>query len=419
MFEFRYNGKLFCVDASLEDGSLGRLVNDDHLNPNSKMKTITIAGKPHLGLFATRNINPGEEITYNYGDSEWPWRCKPAVINTSLQTVNEGDQLQPKKQIPEATCEIVPEEGPVSIPMPTLPPVREMEQNVAQADTLVSPTSLLTTEDQLQPENWHPQVPRERTREETERDCADQMQPERKSPVATREQTERNCEHEIALATVSSMNKCVECVGPVASLKWIGLQCKVCSSFWHKSCFKKLEKSGTVPVSWGKGDSSSDEDNSQSTDEEYVPELPEATTQLAKVSKILLAMEKGCLSDLQGKSLDEIEIEDEINATEDSNESEPDNEAVDDAMSAPRPTRMQKTRNSSNSAIRRAQVCTDHSPEEVENTKKRTRTLWSKQEVMAVMKHFKPHITKGKLATMAECQQCKDAEDPVLKDRNL
>ncbi|XP_066497569.1 uncharacterized protein [Hoplias malabaricus] len=250
MFEFRYNGKLFCVDASLEDGSLGRLVNDDHLNPNSKMKTITIAGKPHLGLFATRNINPGEEITYNYGDSEWPWRCKPAVINTSLQTVNEGDQLQPKKQIPEATCEIVPEEGPVSIPMPTLPPVREMEQNVAQADTLVSPTSLLTTEDQLQPENWHPQVPRERTREETERDCADQMQPERKSPVATREQTERNCEHEIALATVSSMNKCVECVGPVASLKWIGLQCKVCSSFWHKSCFKKLEKSGTVPVSW-------------------------------------------------------------------------------------------------------------------------------------------------------------------------
>ncbi|XP_062846070.1 uncharacterized protein LOC134310013 [Trichomycterus rosablanca] len=37
--------------------------------------------------------------------------------------------------------------------------------------------------------------------------------------------------------------------------------------------------------------------------------LPEATPQLAKISKLLLAMEKGCLPDLQGKSLDDIEIE--------------------------------------------------------------------------------------------------------------
>lgn len=37
--------------------------------------------------------------------------------------------------------------------------------------------------------------------------------------------------------------------------------------------------------------------------------LPEATTQLAKISKLLLAMEKGCLTELQGKSLDDIEIE--------------------------------------------------------------------------------------------------------------
>ena len=64
------------VDAAVEDNSLGRLVNDDHVSPNSKMKTITVAGKPHLCLFATRSISPGEEITYNYGDSEWPWRCK-------------------------------------------------------------------------------------------------------------------------------------------------------------------------------------------------------------------------------------------------------------------------------------------------------------------------------------------------------
>ncbi|CAM4736206.1 unnamed protein product [Leuciscus chuanchicus] len=40
--------------------------------------------------------------------------------------------------------------------------------------------------------------------------------------------------------------------------------------------------------------------------------LPVPTTQLAKISKLLLSMEKGNLSSMQGKSLDEIEIEDEI-----------------------------------------------------------------------------------------------------------
>ncbi|KAI4801795.1 hypothetical protein KUCAC02_019666, partial [Chaenocephalus aceratus] len=40
--------------------------------------------------------------------------------------------------------------------------------------------------------------------------------------------------------------------------------------------------------------------------------LPEATIEIAKISKILLAMEKGSLAAYQGKSLDEIEIEDEL-----------------------------------------------------------------------------------------------------------
>lgn len=66
----------FSVDATREDGSLGRLVSDDHINPNSKMKTITVEGKPHPCSFATRSISLGEAITYNYGGSEWPWRSK-------------------------------------------------------------------------------------------------------------------------------------------------------------------------------------------------------------------------------------------------------------------------------------------------------------------------------------------------------
>lgn len=37
--------------------------------------------------------------------------------------------------------------------------------------------------------------------------------------------------------------------------------------------------------------------------------LPEATTQVAKISKLLLAMEKGSLRSLQGKTLEEIDTE--------------------------------------------------------------------------------------------------------------
>lgn len=46
--------------------------------------------------------------------------------------------------------------------------------------------------------------------------------------------------------------------------------------------------------------------------------LPESTLQLAKVSKLLIAMEKGRLSDLQGKGLDDIEInpEDEVSSSD-------------------------------------------------------------------------------------------------------
>lgn len=42
---------------------------------------------------------------------------------------------------------------------------------------------------------------------------------------------------------------------------------------------------------------------------EIIKGLPEATTQLAKISKLLLVMETGTLANLQGKTLEEIEIE--------------------------------------------------------------------------------------------------------------
>ncbi|KAM8747390.1 uncharacterized protein AB9X84_015426 isoform 1-T1 [Acanthopagrus schlegelii] len=77
--------------------SLGRLVNDDHIKPNCKIKVIDVGGMPHLCLFALRDIAPGEEITYNYGDSDWPWRRQqkmaPDVNGQLIPDVSE--QLTP------------------------------------------------------------------------------------------------------------------------------------------------------------------------------------------------------------------------------------------------------------------------------------------------------------------------------------
>ncbi|MED6252725.1 hypothetical protein ATANTOWER_015997 [Ataeniobius toweri] len=42
---------------------------------------------------------------------------------------------------------------------------------------------------------------------------------------------------------------------------------------------------------------------------------------------------------------------------------------------------------------------------------------WSRAEVSAVMRHFKAHISKGKLATKNECNDCKLVEGPVLVQR--
>ncbi|XP_036444098.1 N-lysine methyltransferase KMT5A-A-like isoform X2 [Colossoma macropomum] len=74
VFFLTLNGMEAVGDAAKEDGALGRLVNDDRRNANCKMKKIMVNGKPHLYLFAIQNIDPEEEITYNYGDSSWHWR---------------------------------------------------------------------------------------------------------------------------------------------------------------------------------------------------------------------------------------------------------------------------------------------------------------------------------------------------------
>nr|XP_046238365.1 uncharacterized protein LOC124055525 [Scatophagus argus] len=92
MFDFYWKEKTWCIDAAQEDGSLGRLVNDDHRHPNCKTKRVITEAKSYLCLFALRDIQPGEEITYDYGGNDWPWRKQteeqPCVAESSHSQVS-------------------------------------------------------------------------------------------------------------------------------------------------------------------------------------------------------------------------------------------------------------------------------------------------------------------------------------------
>ncbi|XP_056096003.1 uncharacterized protein LOC130099793 [Rhinichthys klamathensis goyatoka] len=65
---------------------------------------------------------------------------------------------------------------------------------------------------------------------------------EEQSICAPTEGVKEVCKHDVVNSAISSMDRCAECVGPVAALKWNGLRCKLCSSFWHKSCYSKFHK---------------------------------------------------------------------------------------------------------------------------------------------------------------------------------
>lgn len=67
MYYFKHQNTDYCVDATAESDRLGRLVNHSR-NGNLTTKIAVINSTPHLVLVAKEDIQPGEEVTYDYGD---------------------------------------------------------------------------------------------------------------------------------------------------------------------------------------------------------------------------------------------------------------------------------------------------------------------------------------------------------------
>lgn len=69
LYFFSFDSQRFCIDATVDDGTWGRLVNHSRLRPNCRVISLRVKKTPVLALVALRDIVPGEELLYDYGES--------------------------------------------------------------------------------------------------------------------------------------------------------------------------------------------------------------------------------------------------------------------------------------------------------------------------------------------------------------
>jgi len=66
---------MFCccsIDATMQSSRLGRLVN--HCKRGAAVtKVLSVDGKPHLCIFAIRDMKSGEQVLYDYGVAKLPF----------------------------------------------------------------------------------------------------------------------------------------------------------------------------------------------------------------------------------------------------------------------------------------------------------------------------------------------------------
>ena len=56
------------VDATEDNGRMGRLLNHSKKNSNVVTKVMEVDSTPYLCLVASRDVEPGEELLYDYGE---------------------------------------------------------------------------------------------------------------------------------------------------------------------------------------------------------------------------------------------------------------------------------------------------------------------------------------------------------------
>ncbi|XP_068451972.1 uncharacterized protein [Clinocottus analis] len=139
--------------------------------------------------------------------------------------------------------------------------------------------------------------------------------------------------------------------------------------------------------------------------------LPEGTLQLAKISKLLVAMEQGRLAEFKGKSLDDISVDPDETVQVDDKEAAWDSDSQESEMSSNRREEEDVSR-------------TDAAPQEAAQSPKEKRSRapaqkrpWTKEEVVAVEKHMMSFIASHRVPGKRDCDRCLEREQPALQSR--
>ncbi|XP_067350286.1 uncharacterized protein [Channa argus] len=162
--------------------------------------------------------------------------------------------------------------------------------------------------------------------------------------------------------------------------------------------------------------------------------LPEGTLQLAKISKVLLAMEQGRLGEYKGKSLDEIHLD--VNETVDMEEcsqediedygipEEQGTKHVDSVASHQEDTSMALV-SENEVSVTSLQECTSSSSGQIQRklAKKRgnqtaVKRSWTPEECAAVEKHLRKCIVMKQVPGKVDCERCIAAEPQALGNRD-
>ncbi|XP_026035994.1 uncharacterized protein LOC113029369 isoform X4 [Astatotilapia calliptera] len=255
MFEFIWKQKTLCIDGALEDGSFGRLVNDEHRTPNCRMKLIEAEGKPHLCLFALKEIAAGSEITYDYGGKEWPWRKK-----LKIASIPSGQQCVAEPIAHDVEHHVISTDSFTDRELraecqSSRPTADNSEHEVHSVGGQRGTSSLkeLIGEVGVQYQELSPQAFSEELTSESK--SKEVPQSSRAVP------NDSACEctiHRLVFESVK-LDKCGICHSPLTAIRWHGLRCKQCRCVWHKICLQ------TSSEDWDMSD------GDVSSDEEYIP----------------------------------------------------------------------------------------------------------------------------------------------------
>ncbi|CAJ1081563.1 uncharacterized protein LOC113091074 [Xyrichtys novacula] len=383
LYEFQWQKQQWCIDASKEDGSLGRLANDNHKSPNCTMKKVIVNNRPHLCLFAVKDIAIGAEIDYNYGSAKWPWRTKNMSKSSDQSKSNSSSQNESKSSSQN--------KGRSSGQSKSKSSGQSKSKSSGQSKSKSSGQSKSKSSGQSKSE----------------------FSSQSKCESSSHTQFESPCENSLESSSQNSFTSIHHLRGSDCIRQFVN-ECGNIKNPRALTSTKLRKHIATLSTVLNLKTTELDQladflgHNIDVHRKHY--RLPEGNLQLAKISKVLLALEQGQLGKYKGKSLDEINIDV--------------NETVDVEAGSQEDTERVETGSQEDTEGVRAgfQEDTDGvetgSQEDTDGKQTVIKRSWKPEECTAVQKHLRKFIVMNQVPGKADCERCIAAEPEALKDRD-